>query len=438
MTADRSALDGRTDRFLVVSTDSHAGPSMERQLRPYCPSRHLAQFDEFVAAVRRHAAEQERLEHPERRKSASGVAFDVDPSLSQDAKHAYAAVQECAGLQDPQARLQDMDAQGVAADVIFAGGENVEELPFMGFGADAGPAATAGELRAVGGHIWNQWLAEFVSVAPERMVGVMQIPIWDVDKAVAELEWGMEAGLKAVNLPAPRSDFPLYVDPVYEPLWSAVEASGLPLVTHVGGGEPPLGWPGPAPGLCLMFAELDWLARRGLWQMIFGGVFERHPGLKLVYTETRVVWVQTTLADLDAIYLNDMVQDIRRELPRLPSEYWETNCYIGGSFLAPFEVARRDEVGLRNLMWGSDYPHVEGCWPRTRLSMRNTFCDVPEPEARMILGTNALDVYNLDADALQPVVDRIGPTVEEISRPLEPDEVPAFKSGAFRRVGIIA
>ena len=71
--------------------------------------------------------------------------------------------------------------------------------------------------------MWNQWISEYISVAPERLLGVMQIPIWDVDSAVRELEWCAQAGLRVVNLHAPRDDYPAYTDPIYNPFWGAAK-----------------------------------------------------------------------------------------------------------------------------------------------------------------------------------------------------------------------
>jgi predicted TIM-barrel fold metal-dependent hydrolase len=420
-------------RYLIVSADSHAGPSLERQLRDYCPKEYLPQFDEYaaeVAAVRRAIADNPAVRQ-------RGVGADSDPDSPSLARQAYRATKECPGQQDPHARLRDMDADGVAADVIFAGGQNDENIPFIGFGVDAGPAGQAYELRAVGFDIWNRWLADFVSVAPERHVGVMQVPIWDVDRAVRTVEECRRAGLKGVNFPAPRSDYPAYSDPIYEPFWAACEDLDVPLLSHSGGGEPPLGFPGPA-GQAIYWAEVHWLSRRGLWQTILPGIFERHPKLKLVFTEQRAVWVVETLNDLDSIYLTDMHTGLQETLPKKPSEYWFSNCYLSGSFLARFEVMRRHEVGLGNLMWGSDYPHVEGTWPYTKAALRRTFAGLPHDEVRRILGTNALSVFDLDAAALQDVADRIGPVPDELDEPLADDEVPEFKGFAFREVGNFA
>jgi predicted TIM-barrel fold metal-dependent hydrolase len=346
----------------------------------------------------------------------------------------------CTGQVDPHARIRDMDLDGVAADVVFAGGQNGEVLPFLSWGGfDQGPSSVDVQLRAVGAHIFNEWLAGFVSVEPARHVGVMQIAISNVAGAVRELEWGRAAGLRAVNLPAPQHDFPAYTDPGYEPFWDACEALDLPLLTHVGGGETPLGVNGPMGG-ALLQCEQHFMGRRGLWQLIFGGVFERHPRLKLVFTEQRQEWVAETLRHLDSVYEHVISSsaEAREKLPRTPSEYWSTNCFIGGSFMAPFEAAARGEIGVHNLMWGTDYPHMEGTWPNTRLALRNTFARVPEEDTRLILGENAIRVYGLDENALRVVADRIGPKPEDLTKPLAPEEYPIFRGFAFREHGVVS
>jgi hypothetical protein len=82
-------------------------------------------------------------------------------------------------------------------------------------------------------------------------------------------------------------------------------------------------------------------------------------------------------------------------------------------------------------MWGTDYPHLEGTQPYTREALRATFHDVPEDEVRAIVGTNAAKVYGFDLDALQPLVDQIGPTVEEIATPLDHLPEGGLKCPAF-------
>jgi predicted TIM-barrel fold metal-dependent hydrolase len=237
-----------------------------------------------------------------------------------------------------------------------------------------------------------------------------------------------------VNLPAPRADFAPYNDPVYDPLWAVCADLGVPLMTHGGGGEFPLGTEAPM-GMQLYLCETEWLSRRGLWQLIFGGVFERHPGLKMVFAEQRVAWVPETLVTLDSIYFNDIFPDVRRALPRTPSEYWVEHCYVAGSFLAPFEAAMHAEVGPSNLMWGSDYPHFEGTWPDTRVALRHTFSSMPAQVTREIVEHTALRIFDLNAEDLEAVAERIGPTPEAIAEPPGLGEYPAIRRLAFRERG---
>jgi predicted TIM-barrel fold metal-dependent hydrolase len=459
-TTERSATQSKavdlTGRpYLVVSTDSHAGPQPEKYLRPYCPSRYLEEFDEYCRQAR--ATADRSMAAVE----AGRAVPAVDPTMQELGLNAVARCVNCEGHHDPHARLRHMDESGVAAEVVFAGGQNFEELPFMGKGWNAGHADIRGELRTAAGQIWNRWLADYVSTAPERLIGVLQTPIWDVDMAVSEIEWGAERGMRVVNLPAPRADFPAYTEPVYDRLWAACADTGAVIVTHSGGGEEPLGVSARR-GKFLHITENHWLGNRGLPQLIFGGVFHRHPGLKFVLTEQRVEFAPDLMRHLDSVYKAGMSNDVTgggvmpaapfliggpdvdsdpsssNALPRLPSEYWESNCYLSGSFLAPYEVAIRYQVGLGNLMWGSDYPHVEGTWPYTPQSIRHTFADIPEDETRLILGETAVGVYGLDREALAPIADRIGPTPAEVATPLAEDEVPLDRGGAFRELGSFA
>ncbi len=403
-------------RYLLVSCDSHAGPSLERQLRDYCPKAHLDDFDAYAAAM-----------------ASVTNKGDATNSLGHNPRR-LKMTRECAGLQDPQARLRDMDGQGVAADVIFAGGQNDEPLPFVGGGVfGVGPSETDPALRALGHQIWNRWLADYVSVDPSRLFGVFQVPIWDVQHTITEMEWARNNDLRLMSFPAPRPDYPAYNDEVYEPFWSAAEDLEIPLLTHVGGGEMPLGRYNQG-GIPVFLAEVSWMSRRGLWQMIFGGVFERHPRLKLVFTEQGLAWVGDTLKELDSINIDTFHTARSDQLPRLPSEYWAQNCYVCASFLAPFEVPLRYECGIPNLMWGTDYPHVESTWPDTIVSLRNTFAGVPEHEIRAIVGENAVDVYGLDGARLRTIADRIGPTAAEIARPVDESELPVDRGRGFAKV----
>ena len=179
------------------------------------------------------------------------------------------------------------------------------------------------------------------------------------------------------------------------------------------------------------------MGRRALWGLIFGGVFERHPGLKLVLTEQMASWVPHTMRQLDGIYDDNLrsFQGFGDDLPLRPSEYWARNVFVGNSFMSRPEALMRNEIGLSNIMYGTDYPHAESVFPLTRLAMRQAFHGLPSEEVAMIVGGNAARCFSFDVDALRPIADRIGPTVAEINVPpteQELAEVPPF-CHAFRK-----
>ena len=109
-------------------------------------------------------------------------------------------------------------------------------------------------------------------------------------------------------------------------------------------------------------------------------------------------------------------------LSRDATEYFHQNVWMGVSQPQPADVAARHQIGLDKFMWGSDYPHDEGTYPYTRENLRARFHDVAEAELRQILAGNAARLYDFDLDALAPLAARVGPTVSEVSVPL--DEVP--------------
>ena len=88
---------------------------------------------------------------------------------------------------------------------------------------------------------------------------------------------------------------------------------------------------------------------------------------------------------------------------------------IGASMLGPEDCALRDKIGVDKLMWGSDYPHLEGTWPHTAEKLRATFGNVPESEIRAMLGENALEVFGFDRAVVKEAAEKIGPKLEDIA-----------------------
>jgi len=112
-----------------------------------------------------------------------------------------------------------------------------------------------------------------------------------------------------------------------------------------------------------------------------------------------------------------------------PSEYWQRQCHIGASFLRPTEVHLAAEIGIDNVMWGSDYPHIEGSHPHTREHLRLTFADRPVDEVVKVLTANVARLYRFDLEALLPLAERFCPTRAEVATPIDYSEIPDRAKG---------
>jgi predicted TIM-barrel fold metal-dependent hydrolase len=331
------------------------------------------------------------------------------------------------------ARIRDMDQDGVTAELIFQGVQDLRPVPWVGLAGFAlgdlqHPEAMA--RGAQGMKIYNRWLADACSIEPNRFVAAVLLPLWDIDLAIEELRWAREHGLRAVNFPSPRRGLRFYDEPEWEPFWSACEDLDMPLLTHAGALDREDSYSAGRHAPLLQSTELGgWPSRRALGRMIFSGVFERHPRLSLGLVEQNHHWWTATVDEYDSAYQSSRwaVEDI---LPRPPSTYLHDNVFIGASFMAPFEARAAIAEGYAdNVIWGRDYPHVEGTWQpavdgddrnMTLASLRYCFAGVDPARARAMVSDNAIRILGLDRDALAKVAERIGsPTLAEIGEPLD-------------------
>jgi predicted TIM-barrel fold metal-dependent hydrolase len=240
---------------------------------------------------------------------------------------------------------------------------------------------------------------------------VALIDVEDIDVSVKEIRAAKEMGLRGVLLPSSTGRHPFYHHPRYEPLWAVCAELSMPLHSHSG-------WSpdyGDVPCATAMFiSEVDMWAQRPFTALLWSGAFERHPKLTYVLTETGVGWVREKLRVLEFKADNPIFKHFTKNLSLSPSGYFARQCFLGASFMPAHEGRLRHEIGVDKLMWGSDYPHLEGTWPNTLKALNETFADYPEDEIRAILGLNAARVYGFEVAALQPIADEIGPTLAAI------------------------
>ena len=414
------------DHHIVIGADTHCGADL-RDYRPYLESRYHSEFDEWADYMDGHN-ERRKAMFADMERSPMEVGVDGDPAVWGHRNWSSSD------------RLAEQEADGFIAEVLFPN----TQPPF------APPAATAFEAppysdnfehRWAGLRAHNRWVADFVSQAPERRAGIAQVFLGDVEGSVKEIEWAAEQGLRGgVLIPGapPDSPFePLY-SKSYEPIWAATAAAGLPLNHHAGGGSPNYGNHFPS-SLAMFILEASWWTQRALWHLMFSGVFERYPALKYVTTETGTAWVPDTLEKLESFfhrmryskYGSETVfgSQAVAEMSLTPREYFARQCYIGASFLRPSEALLTRTVGTDRVMWGSDYPHIEGSHPHTRQHLRLTFANLTEDETAQILTTNAAEVYGFDLEALAPLAEQFCPTKAEVATPIDYADIPERAKG---------
>jgi len=192
-----------------------------------------------------------------------------------------------------------------------------------------------------------------------------------------------------------------------------------------------------------MLIELPWFAHRPLWHLIFGGVLDRHPRLRLALTEQGVAWLPRGIETIDWFFKRMSTRDsaeatffgaVVGKMTMTPSEYFHRNFWVGASFLRPSEAPLVPSIGADRIMWGDDYPHSEGSYPYTTEALRVAFAGAPVGEVRAMVGENAARFYGFDLDRLRPIGDRIGPRVADVAVPLAEADYPRDSTcNAFER-----
>jgi predicted TIM-barrel fold metal-dependent hydrolase len=397
-------------RYTVISADAHAGADIA-DYRPYLSAQWHGEFDRW----------------------ASGY---VNPFADLLAPTAYRSW-------DSDRRLAENDADGITAEVIFPN----TVPPFFEEGSLVALPPTEAEYdrRWAGIQAHNRWLADFCAQAPGRRAGVVQIFANHIEDAISEVRWAASTfspfgGILLPSLP-PGSGLPPLWDTVYEPLWTLCEELGIVVNVHGGGGLPDYGDAEVA--RAIMLVELPWFSHRSVWHLIFGGVLERHPDLKIVLTEQGLAWLPRGLETLDWFYgrmtLGDAAEAnffgaAAKGMSMTPTEYFERNFSVGASFLRASESALRHEVGVERIMWGADYPHSEGSYPFSREALRAAFGTCDPIETQQMVEINVANLYGFDLEVLRGIGDVIGPTVAEVGTPLPVEEYPTDSTcNAFDR-----
>ena len=318
--------------------------------------------------------------------SNAGARFEAPETISSQGR--FEDVHQ--GGYDPAQHLKDMQLDGVAGEVLY---------PSQGlfYFKVADPQLMSAIFRA-----YNDWLAEFCRTDPERLKGIAMINLDDVQDGIKELERTANMGFAGAMI----TEYPLedrrYDQAEYEPFWAAAQALDMPLSLHTatrrqgkirGVGETTL-------RDASSRATKVFYPATSMCDMIFAGVFERYPNLKLAIVEFELAWVPHLLSSMDYTYRERHEEALYRFKDGWrPSDFFHRNVFL--SFQEDeVGIRLRDIIGVDNMMWGSDYPHSESTFPQSRQILAQILAGVPENERAKIVGGNTARLYHFDLERL--------------------------------------
>ena len=395
LTLERQGDSAGKARLRVIDADAHLDPPYE-MWKDYLPAGLRDLGPKIVAGDEHDWIEFEGARRPftmiNNQAGRDGKNFKMKGRLS-DVRPGWL----------PEVRLGDMDTDGIDAAVMFGGG----------------PLGTRNtELYIASFEAYNRWLADFCKTDSRRLVGVGYLPMRNVDETLRLLKQASELGLRSVNIPAfpqsrdgistsagvkaiktgqgaaltgdPSGDR-VYRDPEFEPFWAAVQDLDMTVTIHLGGRVPRFGEKEHFLPDMLMskFAMAEPLAI-----LIYGGVFQKFPKLRLVSVESGVGWFAFAAEYMDRTWEKQRYW-MDSPLTETPSFFMDRNVY--GSFINDrIGILNRDEPGAGNIMWSSDYPHSETSFPNSRKVIARDFAGVPEADVRQIVCDRAARVYSID------------------------------------------
>lgn len=363
---------------LLISSDGHAKVSHEA-VKEHLATKFHADYDEAVADFGRRIMAG--------RSATNNQAWETKRVVKESENSFRLRNLDREGHSEPHARIEDMTADGVSAEVLYCEVSGFRYLYALKNGAYEATMA------------FNDAMHEYASVDPTRLIMSYQIPINDIDHAIKEVQRVAAMGGKSLQLPVfpPEVGLPDYYNERYDPLFAAIQETGLPICCHIGLNTmlEDLAQRDPTPGGVAHMPMIALSTGEALGMWITAGVLERFPGLKLVFVEPGLGWIAWW------IYISDdLIGRQGYEAPHikeLPSFYWHRQVHA--TFIDEPDAVKsdiiRNRLGVENIMWSSDYPHPVSSWPHSRKIVDEMFADIPAKERELIVSGNAKRVWNL-------------------------------------------
>ncbi len=280
-------------------------------------------------------------------------------------------------------RLAFMDQDGLAAELIYAS---------VGMGICMHRDA---EFKDACMQAYNRWLAGMCSEAPERIFGLAQTAVLSVDSAIADFSRAKEMGFVGMMMPGD----PIHEDfdhPDYDALWECAADLQLPICFHILTSRAGSIDAKPRGHALNNFLGIIRAVQDVVGMMVLGGVFERHPNLKLVVAESDAGWLPHYMYRMDHAARINAEDGILKGLSKLPSQYIRSNVW------ATFQddMTAYHSLGLmdvEHLLWASDFPHTDSTWPHSRKLIAEQAAHLNEAQHQAIFRDNTATLFNLPA-----------------------------------------
>jgi len=294
------------------------------------------------------------------------------------------------GTYEPAARLADMDADGIHAQLLYP---SVCEEGARMFGDDR-----ALQLACV--RAYNTWQLEFCAAGGGRLFGHAVIPATGVGDAVAELEWALREGYRGVLI----SSFPNgSVEPAVDddPFWQRAAEAGVPVALHIGSfhADGPVKQRRFDPAAVLPRAASSKAGANTVplvARLIFSGLLDRVPRLQILLVEANIGWIPAMLEQTDDMFLRyRWFTETVGSLPTMPSRLFHRQ--IWATFMIDtVGIELRHRLNLDHLMWSTDYPHTGTDWPNSRVTIARLFRGLAQADVKKLLHDNCKRLYRLE------------------------------------------
>ncbi|MBM3925408.1 MAG: amidohydrolase [SAR202 cluster bacterium] len=297
-------------------------------------------------------------------------------------------------------RLRAMDSDGVDCQVLYptvCGGSG----EFLARIKDA-------ELENACVQAYNDWIIDEWAAASPRFIPQALIPISSGEAAAQEARRAIKRGHKGVIVPPSpwnlKDGVPHINDPSWDALWNVCSDAGIPISLHSGASEKVRlkAWEGFSPVLAAAMDDITGPVSTVsiMANILFAPIFNRVPKLKIVFAETTLAWVAYELETADHQFERQRLH--KEGYTRKPTEVFHEHCFVTGWFdRAGLDI--RDFLGVKNILWESNFPQANSTWPNSRDFILRSFTGVPARDKQRILVNNAARLYKIDVSSKEPV-----------------------------------